>query len=155
MASAMASEQIPPELQQQMAQLEQAAATGQIPPDQVQAMQQEMTGIIEQVSSPILAQLTQELLLSIGQGSPEDPLVAIREQELALRQAEMEQDQEQFQIRETARANEKLLEAELAKQRIDATERVNSEKMDLAIQRLAQQADLKLTELAAKYGPLQ
>jgi hypothetical protein len=102
-----------------------------------------------------LAQLTQELLLSIGQGSPEDPLVAIREQELALRQAEMEQDQEQFQIRETARANEKLLEAELAKQRIDATERNNSEKMDLAIQRLAQQADLKLTELAAKYGPLQ
>lgn len=155
MATAMASEQIPPELQQQMAQLEQAAATGQIPPDQVQAMQQEMTGIIEQVSSPILAQLTQELLLSIGQGSPEDPLVAIREQELALRQAEMEQDQEQFQIRETARANEKLLEAELAKQRIDATERSNSEKMDLAIQRLAQQADLKLTELAAKYGPLQ
>jgi hypothetical protein len=155
MATAMASDQIPPELQQQMAQLEQAAATGQIPPDQVQAMQQEMTGIIEQVSSPILAQLTQELLLSIGQGSPEDPLVAIREQELALRQAEMEQDQEQFQIRETARANEKLLEAELAKQRIDATERNNSEKMDLAIQRLAQQADLKLTELAAKYGPLQ
>lgn len=155
MATAMASEQIPPELQQQMAQLEQAAATGQIPPDQVQAMQQEMTGIIEQVSSPILAQLTQELLLSIGQGSPEDPLVAIREQELALRQAEMEQDQEQFAMRETARANEKLLEAELAKQRIDATERANSEKMDLAIQRLAQQADLKLTELAAKYGPLQ
>ena len=113
-----------------------------------------MTSIIEQVSSPILAQLTEELLLSIGQGSEEDPLVAIRQQELALRQAEMEQDQEQFQVRETARANEKLLEAELAKQRIDATAASNSEKMDLAIQRLAQQADLKLTELAAKYGPL-
>ena len=155
MASAMASEQIPPELQQQMAQLEQAAATGQLPPDQIQAMQQQMASIIEQVSSPILAQLTEELLLSIGQGSEEDPLVAIRQQELALRQAEMEQDQEQFQARETARANEKLLEAELAKQRIDATAASNSEKMDLAIQRLAQQADLKLTELAAKYGPLQ
>jgi hypothetical protein len=155
LASEIASQQIPPELEQQMAQLEQAAATGQLPPDQIQAMQQQMSVILEQTSSPILAQLTQEFLLSIGQASEEDPLVAIRQQELALRQAEMQQDQEQFELRETARANEKLLEAELAKQRIDATQANNSEKMDLAIQRLAQQADLKLAELAAKYGSLQ
>lgn len=115
-------------------------------------MQQEMMALIEQASAPILAQLTQEFLISIGQGNSEDPLVAIRQQELDIRAAELQQDQSQFEQKEQARANEKLLEAEIAKQRVDATKDNNDEKMDLAMDRLKTQTDLKLLELQAKYG---
>jgi hypothetical protein len=152
MATDMATQQLPPEILQQMEQMEQLAQSGQVPPEVLAPMQQEMTAMIEQVSAPILAQLTQELLVSIGQGDAEDPLVAIRQQELDIRAAELQQDQSQFQQKEQARANEKLLEAELAKQRIDATKDNNDEKMDLAMDRLKTQTDLKLLELQAKYG---
>ena len=152
MATEMAQEQIPPELQQQMEQLNQAVASGQVPQEQIQPLQQQMMDMTEQYSAPILAQLTQDLLLSIGQGSEEDPLVAIRQRELELRDKEMDMDQAQFEAKQQSRQNEKLLETELAKQRIDTQKDINNEKMDLAIQRLQQQAELKLLELQAKFG---
>ena len=74
---------------------------------------------IEQYSAPILAQLTQELLQSIGQNEDTDPLVAIREQELALKDKEIDMDNQQFEAKQQQRAEEKLLETEIAKQRID------------------------------------
>lgn len=152
MATEMAQEQIPPELQQQMEQLNEAVASGQVPQEQMQPLQQQMMDMTEQFSAPILAQLTQDLLLSIGQGSEEDPLVAIRQRELELRDKEMDMDQAQFEAKQQSRQNEKLLETELAKQRIDTQKDINNEKMDLAIQRLQQQAELKLLELQAKFG---
>lgn len=152
MASQMAQEQLPQELRDQMDQLNQAVASGQVPQEQIQPMQQQLNDMTEQFSAPILAQLTQELLLSIGQGSDEDPLVAIRKRELELRDKEMDMDQAQFEAKEEARRNEKLLETEIQRQRIDAQRDINDEKMDLAIQRLQQQAELKLLELNAKFG---
>jgi len=152
MASQMAQEQLPQELRDQMEQLNEAVASGQVPQEQIQPMQQQMNDMTEQYSAPILAQLTQELLMSIGQGSDEDPLVEIRKRELELRDKEMDMDQAQFEAKEDARRNEKLLETEIARQRIDAQRDINDEKMDLAIQRLQQQAELKLLELNAKFG---
>jgi hypothetical protein len=152
MASEMAQEQLPQELRDQMEQLNQAVQSGQVPQEQVQPMQQQMNDMTEQYSAPILAQLTQDLLMSIGQGSDEDPLVEIRKRELELRDKEMDMDQAQFEAKEQARSDEKLLETEIAKQRIQAQRDINDEKMDLAIQRLQQQAELKLLELNAKFG---
>jgi hypothetical protein len=152
MATEMAQEQLPPELQQQMAQLEQAVMSGQLPMEAAQPLQQQVMQVQEQISSPILAELTQDFLLSIGQASEEDPLVAIRQRELDIREAEMQQDAREFDAKEDARAQEKLLERELARERLGVQRDINDEKMDLAIQRLAQQADLKMLELQAKYG---
>lgn len=152
MASEMAQEQLPQELRDQMEQLNQAVAFGQVPQEQIQPLQQQLNDMIEQYSAPILAELTQDLLMSIGQGSDEDPLVEIRKRELELRDKEMDMDQAQFEAKEDARRNEKLLETEIARQRIDAQRDINDEKMDLAIQRLQQQAELKLLELNAKFG---
>jgi hypothetical protein len=64
----------------------------------------------------------------------------------------MQQDAQEFDAKEDARAQEKLLERELARERLGVQRDINDEKMDLAIQRLAQQADLKMLELQAKYG---
>jgi hypothetical protein len=152
MATQMAQEQLPPELTAQMEQLNQAVTSGQLPPEQIQPLQQQMADMSEQFSAPILAQLTQELLLSIGQGSEEDPLVEIRKRELELRDKEMEMDQAQFEAKEQARRDEKLLETEISRQRIATQKDISDEKMDLAIQRLQQQAELKLLELNAKFG---
>jgi hypothetical protein len=155
MATEMAAEQLPPELQDQMNQLEAAVTSGAIPPEEAMPLQQEMLSLQEKISSPILAQLTQDFLISIGQADEADPLVAIRERELELREQEIKADQAQFEAKEAARGREKLLEAEIAKQRIEAQRDINDDKMDLAIDRLRQQADLKLLELQAKFGTIQ
>jgi len=101
LAGQMAQEQLPPEMQQQIDQL--MAQAGQIPPDQMMQMQSQMQMMIEQFSSPILAQMTQELMLSIGQGSQEDPLVRIREKETELRERELEADNAQFVAKQDQR----------------------------------------------------
>jgi len=152
MAAEMAQQQLPPELMQQQQQIEQAASSGQMPPQQAQMMLSQIMTQQEQFSAPILAQLVQEFLLSIGQGSEEDPLVQIRQRELDLRAQELEADQDNFETKEAARAEEKLLENEIQKQRIAMSKEISDDKMDLAFDRLKQQADLKLLELNQKFG---
>ena len=115
-------------------------------------MNQDMQMTLEQFSAPILAQLTSELLQSIGQGDEEDPLVQIRQKELELRDKEIDLDQANFESKQQARSREKLLEAELSKQRIDNSKAIADDKLDLALQRLQQNADLKLMEIQQRSG---
>lgn len=150
LATQMAQEQIPPELQQQVQQIN--AQAGQIPPDQMMQMQSQMQMMMEQFSAPILAQMTQELMLSIGQGSQEDPLVRIREKETELREQELQSDNAQFAAKQDQRMQEKLLENELARERLRLNAETDTEKTQIARDRLEQQARLKLLELQAKFG---
>ena len=106
--------------------------------------------INDQFSAPILAQLTQEFLQSIGQGGADDPLVAIRQQELDLKDKQVDQEQTQFEMKQGQRSQEKLLENEIQRQRINIQKDVADDKLDVSIQRLKQQADLKLLELEQK-----
>ena len=152
MAAQMAQNQLPPELVQQQQQIEQAANSGQIPPQQAQMMLSQIMTQQEQFSAPILAQLVQDFLLSIGQGDEEDPLVQIRQRELDLRAEEIDLDKKQFEQKEASRKQEKLLENEIQKQRIAMSKEISDDKMDLAFDRLKQQADLKLLELNQKFG---
>ncbi|HEY7822683.1 MAG TPA: hypothetical protein VIG24_07625, partial [Acidimicrobiia bacterium] len=142
-AAQLAQQQLPPEVMQQIQQL---------PPDQLQAFQQQAQMIIDQVASPILAQLTAELMESIGQGGADDPLVQIRQQELDLRAAELQQDQSEFQAEEQRRVQEKLLEAEIQRQRMELQKQMADDKIAVAEDRLRQNAELKLMELAQRFG---
>ena len=150
MAGQMAQSQIPPELNQQMQEMQAAQQSGQVPPDQLQQQQSQIQMQIEQLSSPILAQLTQELLESIGQGDETDPLVQIRQQELMLKEKAIDSENEQFEAKQQQRAEEKLLENEIAKQRMNIQREVADDKLDVAIRRLDQQADLKLLDMQNK-----
>ena len=85
-------------------------------------------------------------LQSIGQGS-EDPLVEIRKAEVELKGQELDQEQAQFEAKQNQRAEEKLLENEIQRARINVQKNVADDKLDVALQRLQQQADLKLIEL--------
>lgn len=148
LASQIAEQQIPQEVQQRIAEIQQQST--QVSPQEAQQIQQQVQMIIEQFSSPVLAQLTAEFLQSIGMGGGEDPLVAIREKELELRDKELDLDQQQFEQKQEQRAQEKLLETEIQKQRLNTQKDIADDKLDVAMQRLQQQADLKLLELETK-----
>jgi hypothetical protein len=150
MAGQMVQNQLPPEVQQQMQEVQQAQQSGQVPPDQLQQMSSQVQMAVEKFSSPVLAQLTQELLESIGQGDETDPLVQIREQELAIKEKEIEVDNQQFESKQQQRLQEKLLENEIAKQRLNVQKDVADDKLDVAIRRLDQQAELKLLDMQNK-----
>ena len=152
MASQMVQDQIPPELNQQMQEMQAASQSGQMPPDQLQQMQGQIQMQMEQVSAPVLAQLTQELLESIGQGDETDPLVQIRQQELELREKAIDVENDQFEAKQQQRVQEKLLENEIAKQRLSVQKDVADDKLDVAIRRLEQQADLKMLDMQTRGG---
>ena len=148
MASQIAQEQIPQEVKARIQSVQEQMQ--QLPPDQAQAAATEIQMLNDQFAAPILAQLTQEFLQSIGQGGSDDPLVAIRQQELAIKGKQVEQEQTQFEMKQGQRSQEKLLENEIQRQRINVQKDVADDKLDVSIQRLKQQADLKLLELEQK-----
>ena len=150
MSTLMAKEQMPPQIQQQIQQLEQQMA--QVPPEQQPQVVSQIQMITESFSSPIMAQLTQDFLMSIGQGNEEDPLVQIRKKELDLREQELNAEQGQFDEKQAQRCEEKLLDSRIAKQRIGTQKQIADDKLYMAVRRLEQQAELKLRELQAKFG---
>ena len=115
-------------------------------------MQADIQMMVEGYSAPIMAQLTQDLLASLDAGTETDPLVAIRQQELQLRNKEIDQDAEQFGIKQDAQQDENLQDVAIAQQRINTTKQVADDKLGIAEQRLDQQANLKLAEMRAKFG---
>ena len=147
LAAEMAQQQIPPETMERINQVQQQLQ--QMPVDQQQQAAQQIQMLLDQFAAPIMAQLSAEFLQSIGQGS-EDPLVEIRKAEVELRDKELDQEQSQFEAKQNQRAEEKLLENEIQKQRINVQKNVADDKLDVALQRLQQQADLKLLELEQK-----
>jgi len=148
LSAQLAQEQIPEETQMRIQEIQ--AQMQQVSPQEAQQISQQIQMILDQFSSPIMAQLTSEFLQSIGQGSGEDPLVEIRKTELALKDKELNLDAEQFAAKQEQRAQEKLLDADIQKDRINVQKSIADDKLDVAIDRLKQNADLKLLELESK-----
>ena len=147
LSAQLAQQQIPPELQQQFEQMQMAMQ--QASPEEAKALQQQMQMMLDQISSPIMAQLTQQFLESIQQPSG-DPLVDIRKQELDLKDKELDMEQQQFETKLEQNQENKMIESELQQQRIDVQKAIADDKLQLAIERMKQQAELKITELQAK-----
>ena len=148
MANQMAEEQLPPEVQQQIqASLEQAS---QLDPQSQMALQQQIQTIIESFSSPILAQLSSEFLASVQPPQQDDPLVAIRQQELGLRNKEIEMKNQQFMAKEEQDAMESAAELQIQQNKADQQAAIGNEKNEIAKERLQQQAELKLIDLQAR-----
>ena len=148
LSAQLAQEQIPEETQMRIQEIQ--AQMQQVSPQEAQQISQQIQMILDQFSSPIMAQLTSEFLQSIGQGSGEDPLVEIRKTELALKDKELNMDAEQFAAKQEQRAQEKLLDADIQKDRINVQKSIADDKLDVAIDRLQQNANLKLMELESK-----
>ena len=153
MAMQMAQEQMPPEMQQQIQQIQ--AQMQQVSPQEAAAIQQQIQMIMEQFSSQIMAQLASEFLQSIGMGGSDDPLVDIRKRELDLRDKELDMESEQFVAKQSQRAQEKMLDSDIQQQRIDVQKQIADDKLEVAVNRLKQNADLKLLELQNKLRGVQ
>ena len=148
LSAELAQETIPPEVLQRIDQVQ--AQIMQVSPLEAQQIGMEIQMILDQFSAPILAELTDNFLQSIGQGTSSDPLVDIRKAELELRDKELNIEASQFESKQDQRAQEKNIEAELQKQRIDVQKDIADDKLKVAIDRLAQNANLKLLELESK-----
>jgi hypothetical protein len=148
LASQIAQEQMPEETKQQMAQIQ--AQMQQVSPEEAQMIMQQMQMIVEQYSSTIMAQLASEFLQSIGMNNNVDPLVDIRKQELDLKDKELDMESQQFEAKQQQRAQEKMLDAQLQQERMGVQKDIADDKLEVAIDRLKQNADLKLLELENK-----
>ena len=147
LSAQVAQEQMPPEMQQQIAQLQQAIQ--QVPPEQAEEIQQEIQMMMDQMSSPILAQLTNDFLSTIQTGGA-DPLVDIRQKELELKDKEINLDQEKFVSKQQQQAQSDMMDAQIAQQRLDIQKSIADDKLQLGMDRMRQQAELKILELEQK-----
>ena len=138
---------MPTEAMQQIEMMQ--AQITQAPPEEAKALTQQIQMMLDQISSPIMASLTEQFLSSIQMPSG-DPLVEIRQKELELRDKELDMEQDQFEEKQEQARENKMIEAGLQQQRIDVQKAIADDKLQLAIDRMRQQADLKLTELEVK-----
>jgi len=148
LAAQLAQEQMPPEMQQRIAEIQ--SVIQQVSPEEAAAIMQQIKVINEQYSSAIMAQLANDFLQSIGMSGGGDPLVDIRQKELELRDKELDIETQQFESKQNQRAEEKLLEANLQMQRLDTQKQIADDKLEVAIDRLKTNTDIKLLELENK-----
>jgi len=150
LAAQMAEQQMDPEMQQRISQIQMQLQ--QVTPEEAQQIQQQIQMMMDQMSSPILAELTQQFLSSIGQADQGDPLVAIRQQELELKDKELNMEQEQFIGKQQQKQQEQAIDAQMTQERIDVQKAIADDKLQLGLDRLEQQAELKLLELEQRFG---
>ena len=144
-ADLIAQQQMPPENLQRFQQLQQQAQ--QVSPAQQQPLVQEANNILAQFSAPIMAELIADYTAKISAPADEDPLVAIRKQELALKGQELALDQQQFIAQEQRKAQDSARRAQIDRERIDASEEIAEMRDDTARARLDQQRLFKNIDL--------
>jgi len=147
-ADILGEQQMPPEVMQQFQQLQQQAQ--QSSPEEAQSLSLQAGDILAQFSSPILAELLTEYNQKVASPQDEDPLVAIRKQELALKGQELSIEQQQFLAAEQRKAQESQQRINVDRERIDAQEDIADLRDDTARARLEQQKAFKLMEQANK-----
>ena len=148
LAAQLAQEQMPDEMKQRIGEIQ--AQMQQVSPEEAQIIGQQIQMINEQYSSAIMAQLANDFLQSIGMSGGGDPLVDIRQRELDLRDKELDLESQQFDSKQNQRAQEKQMDAELQLERMNVQKQIADDKLEVAIDRLKTNTDLKLLELENK-----
>ena len=144
-ADALAEQQLPPEIQQQFQQLQQQAQ--QASPAEAEQLVMQAGDLLAQFSAPIMAELISEYSKQVENPNDEDPLVAIRKQELALKGQELSMEQQQFLQEEKRKAQEAQMRARVDRERIGSQEDIADLRDDTARARLEQQARFKMLDL--------
>jgi len=147
-ADAMAEQQMPPEAMQQFQQLQQQSQ--QANPAEAQQLVQQAGDILAQFSAPIMAELITQYSQQVADPSDEDPLVAIRKQELALKGQELSMEQQQFLQEEKRKAMDAQRRIDVDRERIEAMEDIADLRDDTARARLEQQARFKMLDMQNK-----
>ena len=147
-ADAIAQQQMPPEAMQQYQQLQQQAQ--QVSPVEAQQIQAQANDILAQFSAPIMSELMTQFSQQIGTPPEEDPLVTIRKQELALKGQQLNQEQQQFMVREEQRQLDQSTQDQIDRERINTQRDIAIMKDETTKDRLDQQKELKLIDIGLK-----
>jgi len=147
-ADAIAQQQMPQEAMQQYQQLQQQAQ--QAPQSEATQMMVQAQNLLAQFSSPIMTELVQQFTEQVSAPPEEDPLVTIRKQELALKGQQLSQEQDQFEVKEKMRMEEKLRQDDIDMERIRAQRDIANLKDDTTRDRMDQQKQLKLIDIGLK-----
>jgi len=147
-ADILGEQQMPPEVMQQFQQLQQQAQ--QASPEEAQNLSIQAGDILAQFSAPILAELLVEYNQKVSSPQDEDPLVAIRKQELALKGQELSIEQQQFLAAEQRKIQEAQQRINVDRERINAQEDIAELRDETARARLEQQARFKLLDARNK-----
>ena len=131
------------EMQQQMAQLQSLAQVGALTPEQAQMAQMQSSpeaveARVAQVEAELNAQVLQQLM---PQGDQQDPLVGIRQQELAIKAADVERrakmDQAELQLEQQKMMQRAATDAA----RIESQEEIAENRNDVNLERIAVQRE--------------
>tara|TARA_R100000541_G_scaffold5584_1_gene13028 strand:- start:29 stop:2506 length:2478 start_codon:yes stop_codon:yes gene_type:complete len=147
-ADILGEQQMPPEVMQQFQQLQQQAQQGS--PEEAQNLSIQAGDLLAQFSSPILAELLVEYNQKVASPQDEDPLVAIRKQELALKGQELSIEQQQFAAEQQRKVQEAQQRMNVDRERIGAQEDIAELRDDTARARMEQQARFKIADMKNK-----
>ena len=147
-ADVLGEQQMPPDVLKQFQQIQQQAQ--QANPAEAEQLVQQAGDILAQFSAPIMAQLITEYSQSVADPSDEDPLVAIRKQELALKGQELSLEQQQFLQEEQRKSQDAQRRINVDKERIESMEDIAELRDQTARARLEQQARFKMMEMENK-----
>jgi len=142
-------QQMPPQVRQQYEAL--GAQMQQMTVQEQKQTQLQMQQLVAQFSAPILAQLMVEFTEKIKGPADEDPLVAIRRQELALKGQELAQENQQFVADQQRRIQDSNKEDQIDLERIRTQEKIADEKASISRERMETQKQLKIQDLIQKY----
>tara|TARA_R110000787_G_scaffold192301_1_gene303840 strand:+ start:1 stop:1155 length:1155 start_codon:yes stop_codon:yes gene_type:complete len=114
-----------------------------------QMMQQVQTEI-ENRAAEMAGELTEQYAQAVAPADQSDPLVAIRQQELSLRGAEIQEKARQFEEKQNMEREKERNDILLNQQRIDLQEEANSEKVRVAEERIQTQREIAAANLRSK-----
>tara|TARA_E500000318_G_C3564410_1_gene215002 strand:- start:251 stop:2662 length:2412 start_codon:yes stop_codon:yes gene_type:complete len=128
----------------------------QIPPEQQAMLQvnpllmQQVQKQIQDVAAEIVGELTEQYAQAVAPADSTDPLVAIRQQELSLRGAEIQEKARQFEEKQNFEREKERNDILLTQQRIDLQEEANQEKVRVAEDRIQTQRDIAAANIRSK-----
>ena len=131
----------------------QQEVTANLPPEaqmmlqQDPMMQQQVQMEIDNRAAVLIGELTEQYAQAVAPAENTDPLVAIRQQELALRGAEIQEKARQFEEKQGMEQEKERNDVLLAQQRLDLQEEANEERIRVAEDRVQAQRDIAAANL--------
>ncbi len=111
-------------------------------------MQQQLQAQVDDLAAIKIGELTEQYAQAVAPSDGTDPLVAIRQQELALRGAEIQEKSRQFEEKQDMEREKERNDVLLAQQRLDLQEEANEERIRVADSRVQTQRDIAAANLA-------
>lgn len=113
-------------------------------------MMQQVQNEVQNRAAEIAGEMTEQYAQAVAPADQSDPLVAIRQQELSLKGAEIQEKSRQFEDKQQLEREKERNDILLNQQRIDLSEEANSEKVRIAEDRIKTQREIAAANLRSK-----